>query len=140
MALPKQKQREIEFQILFCIDVADGYDQEMISFFMKHLKVTKKSVLMATERAKAIYEKREEYDLLIEKAVTNYAAHRISRVEKNILRLSLFEFFLEENYPVNIMIAEGIRLCKKFGSPEGAKFVHALLDAIVKAHVAHTEG
>lgn len=139
MTLPRQKFREIVFQILFCVDVAEGYNEEMVPFLMKHLKTTKKSVLSALEKALAVFEKKDEYEILLEKAATGYASHRISRVEKNILRLSLYEFFLEENFPANIMIAEGIRLCKKFGSPEGAKFVHALLDAIVKKDVAHSK-
>ena len=56
---------------------------------------------------------------------------QLDPIERNILRMSLFELM---NNKINdvIVINEAIRLCKKFGSSEGYKFVNAILDKLIK--------
>lgn len=94
--------------------------------------------MQGLEKALAIYEKKSELDQIIQKNVQGYELERISKVERNILRLSIFEL-QEEGISNSIMIAEGIRLCRKFGSIDSARFIHALLDAVIKENVVHSE-
>lgn len=106
---------------------------------MAELKVTKKSVLMAQERAAAIETKLSEIDEKISASSTEYSFDRISRVEKTILRLGIYELFYDTSIPPLVAIAEAIRLTRKFGTPESAQFVNAILDRIYKGNGAeHT--
>ncbi|HSX14156.1 MAG TPA: transcription antitermination factor NusB, partial [Chlamydiales bacterium] len=72
-----------------------------------------------------IRERLSEIDEKISLYSTDYAFERISLVEKTILRLGIFEL---ERLPPPIAIAEAIRLTRKFGTPESAQFVNAILD------------
>ncbi len=133
MALPPQKFREIVFQILFSRDFSLAEPQEMIALLMKELKVTKKIVMEADARAHLVENHVEELDKMISRFSTEYSFERISRAEKSVLRLGAFELLHDSSIPPKVAIAEAIRICRKFGSPESSKFINGLLDGIYHA-------
>ncbi len=137
MALPQQKFREAVLQILYSSDF--GLDsEEMVPFMMHELKTTRRAMLEAQGRVDLILSKLLEIDPMISSASTEYTFERISRVEKTILRLGLFELLFDPSIPPKVVIAEAIRLCRKFGTPESAQFVNAILDGVYKKHVPQT--
>lgn len=131
MALPQEKMREMVFQLLFSDDFSLSDEKEMTRFMMSEYLVAKSVLRLANEKKMAIQSKLESIDVLIKTHSDAYAFERISRIERNILRLSLYELFFSD-LPHKIALAEGIRLARKFASPEGAKFVNAILDKIYK--------
>lgn len=132
MALPLQKFREIVFQVLYSLELGGSAKDEIITLIMKELQVTKRSVREAFDRVEKIQEHQQEIDGILTRISTSYTFERIQTVEKNILRLSLYELLHDEGLPKKVVIAEGMRLARKFGSPESANFVNALLDAVYK--------
>jgi N utilization substance protein B len=134
MPMHQEKFREIVFQLIYSSDFIELEDEEIVLFMMKQLSVTKRVVCTALERSREVRGKCVEIDQLIENASVAYDFSRITRAEKNILRLALFELFHDEAIPPKVAIAEAIRLARKFGTPEGASFVNAILDGIYKQH------
>lgn len=130
MSLPAQKFREIVFQILYSRTYASSDAEETGAMLMAELKVTKKAILEAQKRARLIEEQMAVFDEQIAAASTEYTFERISLVEKTILRLSLYEMLQDAAIPPRVAIAEAIRLTRKFGTPESAHFVNAILDLI----------
>jgi len=128
MPIPQQKFREIVFQLIYSADFSGSSDEDMTSFMMQQLAVTKKVMRDAFERKKEVELKREELDSLVAKASVAYAFERITRTELNIIRLALYELLYDSKVPPKVAIAEAIRLARKFASPEGAAFVNAILD------------
>jgi transcription antitermination protein NusB len=133
MALPQQKFREIVFQILYSLDIGMSKEDDIINLIMNELAVTKKIVRCAYEKVQAILQKKNEIDALITKMSLSYEFERIQTVERNILRLGVYEIIFEEGFPPKVAIAEAIRLARKFGSPESASFVNAVLDGVYKS-------
>jgi N utilization substance protein B len=132
MALPPQKFREIVFQILYSSDFLFDHLEDTAVMLMVELKVTKKSVLEAYERVKQIHSKLIGIDEKIGAFSTEYHFDRILKVEKTILRLAIFELLFDRSIPPLVAIAEAIRLTRKFGTPESAQFVNAILDRVYK--------
>ena len=132
MSLPPQKYREIVFLLLYSSDFPSFDGEETALMVMGELKVTKKSVSQARERVEQIGTKLPEIDEKISAASTEYSFERISRVEKSILRLGLYELLHDPSIPPLVAIAEAIRLTRKFGTPESSQFVNAILDRIYK--------
>ncbi|MBS0626457.1 MAG: transcription antitermination factor NusB [Verrucomicrobia bacterium] len=132
MALPPQKFREIVFQILFSRDFDPDEGGEIVPFLMNELKVTRRAMLDAEGKANLILNRLPEIDGKIGPASTEYTFERISRVEKSILRLGTYEILHDSTIPPKVAIAEAIRLCRKFGTPESANFVNAILDTIYR--------
>lgn len=132
MSLPPQKFREIVFLLLYGNDFLVSDLEETIFMIMDNLKVTKRSVLEAHDRMLLVKEKLEEIDEKISSASTEYSFERISSVEKTVLRLGVYEILYDSSLAPKISFSEAIRLTRKFGSPESAHFVNAILDAVYK--------
>ena len=132
MALPPQKFREIVFQILFSSDFPLPEIEQTAKMLMAELKVTKKAVFEAGEKVKQINANLPSIDEKISAFSTDYTFERISRVEKTILRLGLYEILFDDSIPPLVAIAEAIRLTRKFGTPESAQFVNAILDKAIQ--------
>lgn len=136
MALSQKKFREIVFQMLYSRDLNASSDAKILSSMLDQFVVTRKVLHQAMEKVEAIFKKVDEIDTLISNVSKDYDFKRISRVERNILRLGLFELKFEGEVPPKVAIFEAVRLSRKFGTPEGGAFVNAILDAIFQAEEA----
>ena len=132
MALPKRKFREIIFQLTFSKDFNSDADAISSSAMLDHMKVTKKTLREAFDQVVLITERQKEVDALISKGSKSYDFSRISRVERNILRLAVFELFFEKSLPFKVIVSEAVRLTRKFGTPDSGAFVNAVLETIYK--------
>ena len=136
MSFPVKKFKEIVLQLLFSMDMGESSEEDLVPFLMEELAVTRRIVREAHAKALEILEKKEELDQQIESTSETYALERIGRVERNILRQGIFELIYSSEVPPEAIISEAIRLTRKFGTPESANFVNALMDAILKVKQA----
>jgi transcription antitermination protein NusB len=139
MVLSRQKFREIWFHLVYSEDVGQATDEDMLSFLTQQHLVSKRAVREAQELKNRLFLHRASIDQKIEETSVGYALGRIPKVERNILRLAIFElFYLEEAPPPKVVIAEAIRLARKYATPESASFVNAILDALHQGRCAQT--
>jgi len=129
MTLPKQKSREIVLQMLFAHQDTGSDTEYLIKAFMHLLKTTKKNIETALLKKEAIIQKLQVIDKAIEQLCNDYAFNRISKIELNVLRLAFYEIYFEKPAPRSVILAEALRLTKKFSSSSSVAFVNALLDA-----------
>lgn len=79
-------------------------------------------------------EHREEIDRLIRGQADNWRLERMPAVDRNILRLAVYEMLYEHDIPKLVVVDEAIELAKKFGSEQSGRFVNGLLDGLLKEH------
>jgi transcription antitermination protein NusB len=77
---------------------------------------------------------REEIDGLIRGQADNWRLERMPAVDRNILRLAVYEMLFETDIPKLVVVDEAIELAKKFGSEQSGRFVNGLLDGLLKQH------
>lgn len=77
---------------------------------------------------------REEIDGLIRGQADNWRLERMPAVDRNILRLAVFEMLHHPETPKLVVVDEAIELAKKFGSEQSSRFVNGLLDGLLKQH------
>lgn len=135
MTLPRQKLREIEFLLLFSQENSEEGEKELFNLVMDTLKVTKKSLREASVKVHHILNRINDIDQIIQKVSPAFALERIQKIERNILRLAIFEILYDDEPIEKVAIAEGIRLAKKFSTQESVLFVNALLDAVYKQKI-----
>ncbi len=73
---------------------------------------------------------REESDELIKKHAINWELHRIAAVDRNILRLAIFEMLHRDDIPPVVSINEAVDIAKKFSTQDSGKFVNGILDKV----------
>lgn len=83
---------------------------------------------------KGTLEHREQVDSLIREQADNWRLERMPAVDRNVLRLAVFEMLYETDTPKLVIVDEAIELAKKFGSEQSGRFVNGLLDGLLKQH------
>jgi N utilization substance protein B len=73
-------------------------------------------------------------DAYIQEASENWKISRITYVDKNILRLAIFEMLYSGEVPPKVAIDEALELAKKFGSEDSKDFINGVLDRILREH------
>ena len=79
-------------------------------------------------------EDRDRIDELIRSQADNWRLERMPAVDRNILRLAIYEMLHEQETPKLVVLDEAIELAKKFGSEQSGRFVNGLLDGLLKQH------
>jgi transcription antitermination factor NusB len=80
---------------------------------------------------RGVFQHRAELDQMLAAASKNWRLERMALVDRNVIRLALYEIKLCPDVPVAVAINEAIELCKRFGSAEASAFVNGLLDRAV---------
>ena len=92
----------------------------------------------AFEHARSLVEgtlaRQDEIDGLIRRQADNWRLERMPAVDRNILRLAVYEMLCEPDVPKLVVMDEAIELAKKYGSENSGRFVNGLLDGLLKAH------
>jgi len=90
--------------------------------------------IFISDLTKGIVAKREELDSIIEKAAPDWPINKISPVDRNVLRLGLYELLFSdrEEVPAKVAINEAIELAKTFGGETSGRFVNGVLGAVYK--------
>lgn len=77
----------------------------------------------------------DEIDKLIRQQAVNWRLERMSAVDRNILRLAVYELMYESDVPKVVILDEAIELAKRFGAEDSGRFVNGLLDGLLKKKV-----
>jgi len=87
----------------------------------------------AQELVTGVVQHRAEIDRLIEEHSHNWRLDRMSRIDRNVLRLGIFELKYRPDIPRKVSLNEAVELGKNFGTEESSAFVNGLLDRIAVA-------
>ena len=90
--------------------------------------------LYAQALVQGTLEHRARIDELIRGQADNWRLERMPAVDRNILRLAVYEMLFETDIPKLVVMDEAIELAKKFGSEQSGRFVNGLLDGLLKQH------
>ena len=86
--------------------------------------------LFADPLIRGALEHRDEADEHIKKHAKNWDLHRIAAVDRNIMRLAIYEMLHREDIPPVVSINEAVDIAKKFSTEDSGKFVNGILDKI----------
>jgi transcription antitermination protein NusB len=86
--------------------------------------------LFADPLIRGVLARRDELDDQIRSHVRNWELHRIAVVDRNILRLGLFEMLHREDIPPVVSINEAVDIAKRFSTEDSGKFVNGILDKV----------
>lgn len=126
----RTKARERALQALYQIDVAaEGIDDALAAFWRSFEPVERDVKDLAEGLVRGVAEHRRQVDEAIEEASSNWRLDRMARVDRNVLRLAVYEL-LQSDVPVKVVINEAIELGKKFGSESSGAFVNGVLDKV----------
>ena len=126
----RRKSRELAIQALFFMDMNDRFAEEKLSLFCENFLPSAQLRPFFLNLVRGVSSARAEIDALIERFSNNWKISRMSGVDRNIMRVAVFEMLCCKDIPCKVSINEAIDLGKKFGTEESGAFVNGILDSI----------
>ena len=129
----RRRAREIALQMLYENDVAGTAPGEMFTR-SSDLQTAPESTRRFAERlVTGTLANRGDLDDLISKQADNWRLARMPVVDRNILRLALFELLHEPDTPHPVVIDEALEIAKRYSTPRSSQFINGILDGVLKA-------
>jgi N utilization substance protein B len=105
---------------------------QVIAGFWRVRTATEPARDMAERLARGAAAQRDRLDAVIGPSLHHWRLDRVGAVERNILRLAVYELMMERDTPASVVIDEAVELAKRFGEADSAGFVNGVLDAIAR--------
>lgn len=126
----RRQARECALQVLFQRDFRDIEISEACELFWRGHEVPEDVREFADRLIEGVWQNIAEVDSLIKKHSTNWRLDRMPAVDRNILRLAVYELIFEREIAPSVTLNEAIEIAKRFGTEESASFVNGVLDPI----------
>jgi N utilization substance protein B len=126
----RKKSREFALQVLYQLNITKQDVITALTQFQEHFLSPGEADEFLRRLVLGVLEHCPELDRLIEQYSENWRLDRINLIDRNILRMALFELLYCEDIPPKVTINEAIDLGKRFGSEDSGSFINGILDRI----------
>jgi len=126
----RRRARERALQFLFGLEFT-AYDwRESLESFWVNSPSKAGVKAYADALIEGVMERREELDAMIAEAAEHWASDRIGHIERNVIRVALYELRHGTDVPPNVAINEALEVAKLYGSDDAPRFVNGVLDRL----------
>jgi len=140
MAGARRKARALALQALYEIDSAGRNSEEVVTHLIANKRLYEDNNAFIRELVGGVIQNKGELDENIKRFAPAWPIEQISLVDRNILRLAIFELLFDNKVPVKVAINEAVELAKSFGSDNSARFVNGVLSSVSKLVIGHQKG
>jgi N utilization substance protein B len=126
----RRKARVVALQALYEADAVGHKAQEALEHLLPEAGLSEESALFARELVAGVLQHQDAIDGHIRHHAPAWPLGQIPAVDRNVLRLAIFEVLIDNRVPVKVGINEAIELAKAFGSDSSPKFVNGVLGSV----------
>jgi len=126
----RRQARELAMQALFYMDMRKDASEEMLEDFCGCFCPSKKSRPFLIKLVTGVLETKGRIDALVERFSQNWQISRMSCVDRNVMRIAVYEMLYCDDIPPKVSINEAIDIGKKFGTQESGAFINGIMDSI----------
>jgi N utilization substance protein B len=130
MVRERRKVRALALKVLYEVDSVGHDVAETLTRFLAEERLSEENTAFARELVSGVVQNREKIDHNIQTFAPAWPVEQIPVVDRNILRLAIFEILLNNKVPVKVVINEAVELAKTFGSENSSKFVNGVLGSV----------
>lgn len=129
-SIPRRKSREFALQVLYQLNISKQDPLTALTQFREHFLSRGEVDPFQKRLIFGVLDHGSELDQLIERYSEHWRLDRINLIERNILRMAIFELLFCEDIPHKVTINEAIDLGKRYGSEDSGSFINGILDRI----------
>lgn len=126
----RRRARQAALQMLYQMDVAGVSAEQAIETFWSSFELEVEGASFANDLVRGVGAHRDAIDETIRSASQNWRLERMARVDRNVLRLGVYELVHLADVPRRVTLNEMIELGKRFGTGDTSSFVNGVLDRI----------
>jgi N utilization substance protein B len=129
---PRTRARALALQVLYEVDMANHVPGEVYQARLEETPLADELAEFARQIIFGILPIAHELDQLIAKYAPEWPLDQIAAIDRNILRMSLWEFAVFHETPIKVAINEAVELAKQYGSDSAPRFVNGVLGSLAE--------
>ncbi|AAW39437.1 transcription antitermination factor NusB [Dehalococcoides mccartyi] len=133
MTTSRRKAREIVLQALYEQDLAGHNAEDVLKRLLTETPQTEENAEFIFRLTNAIVKHKDLLDENIRQFASAWPVEQLSYIDRNVLRLAIFEIIHENDVPIKVAINEAVELAKSFGGNSSARFINGVLSSVSKA-------
>lgn len=124
----RRRGRELALQMLYQYELAGTEPDAIFAAFDELKQAPAAASKFAVDLVRGVVEHLAEIDAQIATQADNWRLDRMAAVDRNVLRLAIFELLFQRDTPPVVVIDEAVEIAKRFGSEKSGQFVNGVLD------------
>jgi len=129
----RRQSRESALKVLYQIELTGQKPRDAVRYFFEEHESQPEVREFAEFLIDGVVRDRQALDEMIALHSTNWKLSRMAAVDKNILRMAVFELMSCPDIPAKVTINEAVEIAKKYGNTESGSFVNGILDNVARA-------
>jgi N utilization substance protein B len=131
----RSRGREVALQVLYQIEQNAGVPVAEVHQFVNRRLLGEAKLVEFTEGLIAgVKEHQARIDEMIEQVAENWRLDRMAAIDRNILRLGVYEAIFRPEIPSKVAINEALELAKRYSTAQSSRFVNGILDRVLQLH------
>ena len=126
----RHKSRELALQVLYEIDSVNHSAEESLKNILTRIEVSEDVAEFSKELVLGVIANKEQLDQNIRDFAPAWPLDQISIIDRNILRVAIYEILHDNKIPVKVAINEAVELAKTFGSNNSSRFINGVLGSV----------
>jgi len=126
----RRRSRELAMQALFYMDKCRDNSEGILKLFCDNFNPAEDILPFFERLVRGVTCSKQEIDSIIEQFSSNWKINRMSCVDRNIMRIAVYELLWCDDIPAKVSINEAIDIGKKYGTEESGPFINGILDSI----------
>lgn len=131
--MSRKRARIGAMQALFAMDVNDDFSTDKLDLFMENHEFQGDEVDYIKRTVPDILDKLDLVDETIEKNLKGWTMARLAKVDRQILRIAVYEFLYKDDIPEEVSINEAVEIARLYSSGEAPKFINGILGTIYRS-------
>ena len=125
----RRRGREYALQMLYAMDLNGYQPDQVFAGFYALQDLNRDAFYYARRLVDGVHGHLDEIDTALARYAEHWKIHRMAAVDRNLLRLGIYELMYLKDIPFPIIINEALEIVKEFSDQEGTQFVNGILDA-----------
>lgn len=127
---PRRRARGLAIQVLYEIDCAGHPPEVVLAARQSVTALPEAGARFAEELVHGVLANKDKMDELISHYAPEWPVAQMAIIDRNVLRIAIFELAIDGSTPIKVAINEAVELAKLYGSESSARFVNGVLGSV----------
>ena len=129
----RRRARRATLEVLYEYDIAQHPPGEILQRRLEANSIDSAGAEFASHLVQGVLHNMEGMDILIARYAPEWPLDQMAVIDRNVLRIAIFEFLIDGGTPIKVAINEAVEMAKVFGSDSSPRFVNGVLGALLTA-------
>jgi transcription antitermination protein NusB len=128
----RRRARRLALEVLYEYDIAEHAPGEILTRRLEDQPLEKAGVEFASKLIENVVRYKDDMDRLIARHAPEWPLNQMAVIDRNVLRIAIFEFLIDDETPIKVAINEAVELAKLYGSDSAPRFINGVLGTLAE--------